>query len=422
MILAESFRMAVSNLLQHKARSVLTILGILIGLGAVLAVVTLGRSFEASVTSQFDSVDDRTIFIQAIRQTAGPGPGGGQQGAGPYGTIFTEVDRDRLEGLDGVDRVTVAGSVQVAGFAVGSRELVFDRLTATLPDAETVRKPADYESGRVFALGTTEIVLGYDIAVQLGPGTGPLVAPAEAVISFRDGTTEAATIVGVLKPDTAFFGSRNTQVYAPVDPYYSNVRPSPTTGEDVRVYTSMSVIAADARQVGDVQARVKTYMDTESDAHQLLAQGVSIRVATAKDLQASIGSLFDQITLFIGAIGAISLLVGAIGIANIMLVTVAERTREIGILKAIGAKNSEVMVLFLLEALLIGFFGAIFGIAAGLTAGALIVRNAFATTPVIPYDWIGLAILVGMGVGVVAGLLPARRATKVEVVRALAYE
>lgn len=418
MILGESLRMAVSNLLQHKARSVLTILGILIGLGAVLAVVTLGRSFEASVVSQFDSVDDRTMFVQATRS----GPQTGPPNAGPFGTIFTEVDRTNVQALAGVERVTMSGSVQISSLTVHGEELVYDRLLATVPDAETVRKPLDYASGRVFQMGTRELVVGNEIAIQLGGEGGAILAGTPVTVRYRNGTTEAATIVGVLKPDSSLFGSRNGQVYAPVDPYYTTVRPSPSTGETVRVYSGFSVIAKDARGVDQVQDRVKAYFEGPADAHQLLASGITIQVATAKDIQASIGAVFDQITLFIGAIGAISLLVGAIGIANIMLVTVAERTREIGILKAIGAKNSEILVLFLLEALLIGFFGAVLGVALGLGAGALVVHGVFSTAAVVPYDWIGIAVVVGMGVGVVAGLLPARRATKVEVVRALSYE
>ena len=214
-------------------------------------------------------------------------------------------------------------------------------------------------------------------------------------------------------------------IFAPVGRYYRfPPQPSPVTGQPTQMYDGFSVVAATPADLAKARTEVATYLQSpDSDTYNLLANGTEVYVATGSTIVDAIGGVFDDITLLISAIAVVSLVVSAIGIANIMLVAVAERTREIGVLKALGAKDREVLLLFLLEAALVGLVGAAIGVGLGLAAGAIIVKLLFAKfSIVLPYRWIGIALGVGLLTGVLAGLLPARRATRIQPVRALAYE
>jgi putative ABC transport system permease protein len=413
----EALRMALRALWNHKLRSAMTILGVVIGVGSVIAVVTLGAAFEASITSQFEGIDSRAVLVTA---GAAEGVATGPPDAGPFGLIFTEVDRQALRGLAHVEDVAAEGIIPITGLTFDDRSIPFQRLQAV--GGSAVGSAAGYESGRIFRDGEQEIVLGHTIATLLGDGT-PIPAGSTITIEFAD-RTEEATVAGVLRFQESLFGSNNREVFVPLDPYYDQRRTSPSTGEQTFVYTGLTVFADDIRNVDAVRDAVRQYMDTRSDATRLLTPDTVILVVTAGDIVAQIGEAFDQVTLFIAAIAATSLLVGGIMIGTIMLISVTERTREIGVMKAIGARDRDVLWVFLLEAVLIGLLGGIVGLALGLGAGSALIGVLFGgeVAVVLPYAWMGIAVGVGVGTGVVAGLLPARRATKVEPVEALGYE
>ncbi len=410
--------MATASLWSHKGRTVLTIIGVVIGTGSVIAVTGLGAAFEASITSQFDSVDATSIFVTATQD----GPQNGPPDAGQFGTIFTAVDRQALEALPGVARVEASGTVPVSGLTIGSTTLPFRSLTATQVDSTDVRNPADYAGGSVFAAGREEAVLGADIADILEIGVGDMLG-----INRPDGTTINATVTGILARDESLFGTRNGQVYVPVDPFHDTRIRSPSTGQQVPVFDGFTVVAVDAVTTARVQDGVADYFGEGrgSDADRLRTTGIVIAVATASDITQQISASFDQATVFIAAIAATSLLVGGIMIGTIMLINVTERTREIGVLKALGARDREVLQMFLLEAAIIGLVGSLLGAVVGLVGGYALTEGLFGDQDVsfVPaYDWLVIGISVGTLTGVIAGLLPARRATKVQPVVALSYE
>lgn len=420
MFFGESLRMAVANLWGHKVRSLLTILGVVIGVGSVLSVVTLGKSFEQSIVGEFDSLDQRTVYVYSSLTPAGQGPPNCMQ----YCSIWTDVDLQALQALDGVEHVVVSAEVASTSLAVAGHELTFEGLTATVPEADELRVLDEYASGGPFVLGSPQVVLGSQVAKYLSPEAN-ITAGIAIQVRLPDGRIVNGTVAGVLMEDTNFFGDRNGRVYVPIDPFLTATRPSPSTGELGRVYNGFTLVAEDARVVNRVRDEAKSYVQQESDARELKVEGQTLSVSTPSDIQGQISAAFDQVTIFISAIGGVSLVVGAIGIANIMLVSVTERTREIGVMKAIGARDGEILILFLVEAFLIGLAGAIVGIALGLFGGYGIVNSGLFGDDfpfVLPYDWVGYSIAVGIGVGLVAGLLPARRATRIQPIQALAYE
>lgn len=424
MFVGESLRMAAGSLASHKMRSTLTVLGVIIGIMSVLAVVTIGKSFEESIVSGFNTVDDRTIFVTCNLATNEVG--GGPPDCQGLGRVFSERDRQQILALPGVLAVNPEGRLPIDHLTFENRSVPFRSIAAAESDAEAISSlVGGFHEGRVFGPDAPEVVVSYDVALLLGQGD-PDVVGEELTIHFLDEENETVTIVGVLKKETnEFVQFTSLTIFAPVQRYYRfPAQESPVTGEPIQVYDGFSVVAEDPRGLDDAKLAVTEYLESErSDAHHLLVNGTVLYIATGGNIVDAIGTLFDQITLFISAIAVVSLIVGAIGIANIMLVSVTERTREIGVMKAIGAKDSEVLVLFLLEAVLVGLVGAILGIALGLVAGALVIQFVFDEfTLVLPYDWVGISLVVGVLTGVIAGYLPARRATRIQPIQALAYE
>lgn len=415
-MIGEGLRMALGSLWSHKMRSFMTIMGVVIGISSVLAVTSLGAAFEESITSEFDSFDDRSIFVTASVGNPTQGP----PDAGQFGLIFTEVDRQFLEGIEGVERAVAGGEVSVTRLSNDGQDLPYRTLVATTPDADEVRTLENYAVGGPFELGENEVVLGSSIATKLEAELGD-----EITIRFENGDEQPAEVVGILAEKEGFIGTEiNGQVYVPVDPYYDITAKSPTTNTNVRVYSGFTVFADDARTIKETQERVAAYMQEDSDAKALLQDDLIILVSTPADITAGIGSAFDQITLFIAGIAGVSLLVGGIMIGTIMLISVTERTKEIGMMKAIGARDREVLTMFMLEASIIGLLGSIFGILLGVGAGAALIAGLFGddVSFIMPWNWVLISVLVGVGVGILAGILPARRAVKIEPVEALSYE
>jgi len=425
MLLPEAVRMALANLWAHRLRSLLTILGVIIGVASVLAIATIGRSFEEGVVSGFDAVDDRTIFVSV--DDDGDVSQGPPDAAG-LGRIFSDRDVQEILGLEGVETVIVQAMQPIAGFRLEGEFVSFAQLNTAEPGSDLVSDLAGgYHDGRVFNEGQREVVLAYDVAQRFGNGT-PLPVGTSLDVLFLDGGEEQVTVVGILaEEENPFVQFTAGQVFAPIDRYYSFPRQeSPVTGQPVRVYDGLAVIADGPAGLEATAERVESYLASPgSDAAAFLVPDTVVLVATAGDITAQIGRVFDQISVFVGAIGGVSLLVGAIGIANIMLVSVTERTREIGVMKAVGARDRDVLFLFLLESIVIGVLGALIGIALGLLGAYGLVTSGFLGEGVpfrVPADWVTLALAVGIGVGILAGYWPARRATRVEVVQALAYE
>jgi putative ABC transport system permease protein len=420
----ESLRMAAANLWSHKMRSTLTVLGVIIGIMSVLAVVTIGKSFEQSIVSGFNTVDDRTIFVTCNLESNEVG--GGPPDCRGLGRVFSERDRQVILGLPHVLAVNPEGRLPIDHLTYDNRSVPFRSIAAAESDAEAISSLAGgFLQGRVFAPDAAEVVVSHDVALLLGNGV-PEIVGTNLTIHFLDETNETVTVVGVLNKETnSFVQFTSGTIYAPVQRYYRfPAQASPVTGEPTQVYDGFSVVADDPRNLDLAKAAVTEYLaSSASDANHLLVNGTVLYIATGSNIVDAIGTVFDQVTLFISAIAVVSLVVGAIGIANIMLVSVTERTREIGVMKAIGAKDSEVLLLFLLEAVLVGLVGAVLGIALGLIAGALVIQFVFDEfTLVLPYEWVGIALAVGLLTGVIAGFLPARRATRIQPIQALAYE
>jgi len=410
----ESFRMSVRAIRGHRLRSVLTTLGVAIGVAAVITFVTLGASLQADVIGEVSGGQSPSMTVSAAPAQDQPGPpGGGGQ------AVFTEHDVDQLRGLADVDAVVPRGSVPVSGLAAGGRTLGYNQLTATTPAHFEYVSRAEFEAGGPFEPGASEVVVN-EPAARLFPGN---VSVGDTVTVVRqNGSRVNATVAGVLAAGDGPFGnSALPQVFVPTDPFYENSLTAPSSDAPQRVYPSLTVVATGFESVEAVQDDVRGHLDADSDARTLKPERYEFRVQTVEDLVDQVRSLLDTFTAFVTGVAVISLVVGSIGIANIMLVSVTERTREIGIMKAVGAQNADVLQLFLVEAVVLGVVGSLAGIVLGVL-GALAATEYVGLPMTFPLEWAGVAVAVGVLVGVAAGLYPAWSAAKTDPIDALRYE
>ncbi|SNZ06002.1 putative ABC transport system permease protein [Natronoarchaeum philippinense] len=411
MELRESLQLSLRAIREHGLRSALTVVGITIGIAAVIVFVTLGASLQTAVIGEVSG--DAPPEMQV---TVGPE---GQQGPPGTSTVpaFTERDVDEIESLQDVDRVVPQGTVQTSTLQHEGRSIAWESATATSP---AFFEDNEFASGGPFEQGATEVVINSEAASLFDP---ELEVGDTLGLRVGQNTTREATVVGIVESTgSSPFGDISIpQVYVPTDPFYGTTAESPATGENQRVYPSLTVVAEDYEAVPSVQSAVETYLEDESDARTLKPTEYEFSVQTNEELVDQIREVISTFTGFVAGIAVISLIVGAVGIANIMLVSVTERTREIGIMKAVGARRRDVLQLFLVEAVALGIAGAVLGTLVGLAGGYAATSYLDLPLTFAP-EWFAAAVLVGVGVGVVAGLYPAWNAARVDPIEALRRE
>ena len=411
----EAFRIAARSIRAHRLRSGLTVVGMVIGIASVVAFATFGASVQAAVIGDIGDTNANNIFV-APASADDDSPGGEELAA--TRPVFTGIDVDRLRDQPGVDAVIPQGLVGLSSVTYGNQTVAQQQatatVTATFTDSNTV-------AGRGFESGADEAVLNEAAARSFDEN---VTVGSTLQLALASGETRNVTVVGIVSGTRggflSGFGDATPRIFLPVDPFYTTVVESPSVGADVRVYPQLTVVAApDA--VPAVKDRTEAYLTTDSDAAQLLTEGTEIRVQTSEDIVGAIQDVISQITRFVTGIAVISLVVAAIGIANITLVSVTERTKEIGIMKAVGATNRDTMQLFLTESVLLGTTGAVLGVPVGLAVAWGATRFAEVGFR-LAVDWMGFAVVVGIGVGIAAGLYPAWRASRVDPIDALRYE
>jgi putative ABC transport system permease protein len=407
MKVTESLRISWRAITGHKLRSSLTTLGIVIGIGAVIVFMVLGGAFEANIVNDIkDDDSDPGMWVNTQSSS-----GGFQFVQAP---IYTESDVAELETIDGVDYVSPQATLPVVQLRYDGRQQT-GGFTA-LATSEDLLDESDMVEGDPFESDDEAVITNQTAAFfddDLGVGD-------EFQLSLEDGTTKTFTVAGISDGDAGGGNTQPATVYLPLSQYQTTVE-TPDGGVE-QAYSSLIIAADDTDAVDSVKADAIAYFESgESDAEQLKRDDHDIKVQTIDDAIDQISDVIDQLTVFIVGIAAISLLVGSIGIANIMIVSVTERTREIGIMKAIGARKRDVVQLFLVESVILGTIGAAFGVLFGLGFGFLGV-SLFGWPMVYPINWILLAVGVGMMVGILSGFYPAWRAARVDPIEALRHE
>lgn len=402
--------MAVQSLRSHKLRSALTVLGIVIGIAAVVTFVTFGASLRADVVGQIDTSTANNIYLLSTPQQDEGFPEQPQP-------VFTERDVSELESIDGVERVIPQGTVSVTSMFFSNETLARQRLTVTTPEAF---EGIEFRQGRAFESGTDELVVNQR---ALNVFEKNLTVGDEVVFTKGPNRTVESTVVGVVNrtssqlPFQAF--AQQPRFYLPTEPHYDAVVESPSLGVNQRAYPQVTVVA-DPSELTSTKEAVGSYLN-RSDASELQPLGYSLSARTGGDIAEGLEELIDRLTRFVTGLAVISLIVGAIGIANIMLVSVTERTREIGIMKSVGARNRDILLVFLIESSLLGVFGSVFAVPIGVAGGWVATSYADIPLVLVPF-WFGVAVGVGLAVGILAGLYPAWRASRVDPIDALRHE
>lgn len=419
MRLKKSLKLALNILVHSKLRSWLTILGIVIGVAAIVAIVSIGEGAQASVQDRLGGLGADIITVSPGAQRAAGGfRGGGDFGGGSaVSTVAKNLTSRDVQVIKSVD-----GVLFVDGIVSGRASLTFLAETGSVsvegvdPFAWKNMVTTDLDSGRYLDAGDANdnvIVIGNRIAAKMFKQ--PLALNRVVTIYTSDNPGRSFKIVGVLKA-----GSDDNSVFMPVSAARA------VLGKEGDYFNEISIKVSDS----DLAERIAN----ETDARLTLSRHVpgkkkDFSVTSAQAMQERILAVTQTFTIFLGAIAAVSLLVGAVGIANTMFTSVLEKTKEIGIMKAIGARNFDIMFIFLLNSGLVGFVGGVLGIALGSSISfflpsliSLNVGVAGGLKTVIPVSLLVEAIVVSVFIGMIAGVIPAYRASKLKPVDALRYE
>jgi len=421
----EFLRLAGQSIAHRKLRSWLTIIGVVIGIAAVVGLMTIGYGFQKTIDDQVSQVFGVDTFVVVNE---------GSFGGGPHGGSADEYALD-LALLNSVEGVKVAAALRErTGFVQGQPDENGERLQGFLPvlglspelltDFESFTGELEVmPSGRLFEPGDVEVaILDYEISQRLRVGVG------DTVLVAGDGSNELnLTIIGIMAPPEEDASEREGGFGASFS--------SSSEGDTISVpYDTMDLLWGPADDVLVTLVRTEPGYDVDEVADRaeetLNDQGSEIMTITYGDISNQIGTITNVINMVLAGIAAISLLVGGVGVMNTMFTSVLERTKEIGVMKAVGAKNSHVLSIFLIESGMMGFVGGVVGsvFGGGLAAGLTWLLNQSESFMggellfVLRWDLIAFTLLGSFAIGALAGFFPALRASRLPVVDALRYE
>jgi len=422
----EFLRLAGQSILHRRLRSWLTVIGVFIGIAAVVGLISLGLGFEKTVNDQVAGIFGVDTFIVANE---------GSFGGGPHGGDADEYALD-LALLNSIEGVKVAAALRErTGYVQGQPDESGDQLQGFLPVLGlSPELLTEFESftgelevmpgGRLFEPDDVEVaILDLEISQRLGVEVG------DTILVAGDGSNELnLTIVGIMAPPD--------EEEADSEGGFGAAFSAGSEGDTISVpYGTMDLLWGPADDVLVTLVRTEPGYDVDEVADraedELNAQGSEIMAITYGDISEQIGQFTNIANAILAGIAGISLVVGAVGVMNTMYTSVLERTKEIGVMKAVGAKNGHVLSIFLIESGLMGLVGGIVGTIVGLAfaigATALIntgdVFMGGVDMAIVIDFWLIVETLVGsFALGAFAGFLPAKRASKLPVVDALRYE
>ena len=415
MNLGEHFLESLSSLTSNKLRSGLTILGIVIGVAAVISMMAIGNGAQASITSSINSMGTNLLFISSgVRQTAGQKT----STATTNPKLLTMADATAiLSSGEAPDVAAVAATVTTRGYVTYS---------SNNTDTEIMGVTANYTSLRNLtlsegdAIADSEVsskssvaVIGADVATSLFGQTSGVTGMTIRILG------QPFKVIGVLTAKGgSSLGSQDDMILVPISTAQTRLSQWRRTANAV---DQIIVQAASAKTVTAASDEVTALLETR---HKVTTADFTIM--NQQDMLSTASSITGTLTMFLGGVGGISLLVGGIGIMNIMLVSVTERTREIGLRKALGARKADIRIQFLLEAAVLSLTGGIIGIgvAWGISNGVAKIAASSSTTinPVIDLNSVLLATLFSAAVGVFFGFYPSNRAANLAPVEALHSE
>ena len=405
----EPFSAAWVGVTSHKLRSSLTILGIVIGIAAVISLMSIGKGAEADILSRIETLGSDLITIRSGAVTVG-----GVRSAAGSATRLTVKDAEAIaEQVPYISSVAPLYSSNLQ-LIVGSQNMN-TQVTGTTPQYVEAynlsTSSGSFFSDYDYQRGAKVAVLGSNVAQTLFEDADPVGQ------NLRMGSI-IVRVIGVLASKGATWGSPDDAVFIPLTAMQQTVA-QPRTAKGERVVSSIALTVSDEEKADYVVGELTSLLRSR---HQL-GPGVEndFTISSMEEIASTLSETMATMTIFLGAIAAISLLVGGIGVMNIMLVSVLERTREIGILKALGAQERDIWTQFLIEAAFLTLAGGIIGVIMGWIVSFIVSSMALMTT-VVTADIVILAVCVSAGIGLFFGFYPAWSASRLNPIEALRHE
>ena len=395
MNIIESFRIALKALNANKARSVLTMLGVIIGVSAVILLVAIGTGVQDEITGTIEGLGSNLIFVFPGDIEGGGGPGGGG-----LQMSFSLEDSDLLQRRLGAEHYVIPvvqgpGTLKVGNRTMRSTIAAADEhgdevFSGDLADGRSYRKSEVDSGARV-------VLLGSSVVEELFSNKDPL----EQQVDING---QRFTVIGhYIAQGGSLTGDQDNQIYMPI-----------TTAQRLFGTSDIAMIVVKAAETDDLpllQMRIKQILKP--------VFGEEIGVMTQEQTLGILSQILGTLTFMLAGIAGISLLVGGIGIMNIMLVSVSERTREIGIRKAVGARTYDILSQFVIEAMVLSIFGGMIGVLIGWAGAAAL--SSLVPTEVSMWA-VALAFFFSAGVGIFFGVYPAYKASRLDPIEALRYE
>ena len=385
----ENLKLAFNSMFTNKMRTFLSLLGIVIGVGSVVTIMNLGESVKRSITDSMNisGVDEITVIPMGSNSV--------------FSEEFAYTFQDNVYGIESVSAYVSTKATLRNGQETKSSQVY--GVTSSYIDESSLLYGETFSKANNL-MREQVVILGYDLAEDLFPGGGAV----GSYVSIYRSQAKQYRVIGVLEDTSGSVGSNtNSNAYIPFNTFDERLK-------KVTAVSQYTIKVKEGFSATDVSSEVKSYLSSVASSNDYY-------VSSAQELVDMTESVTGYLTTFLAAIAAISLLVGGIGIMNIMLVTVVERTREIGIRKALGATPKTIRSQFMVEATVLSIFGGIIGIVFGVVVSYVI--SSAAGWNLYFSLW---AILISIGfssaVGIFFGWYPAAKAAALDPIEALAYE
>jgi putative ABC transport system permease protein len=407
MIFFDLLKETIFSLTRNKARSGLTILGIVIGIASVITMVAIGQGAQKSIASSIESIGSNLILVMPGSQRVG----GINQGGGSSQTLTME-DSNAIKNQV-TDAKAVAPAITIRRQITANGNNTNTQIIGTVPDYTTVRN-VSIDSGSFFS--SQQVVSSAKVAV-LGPSVRDDLFGANANPvgqAIRINNIQFQVIGLTASKGGTGFSNQDDVIYVPITSAGHYLSGETTYVNNISVAaTDQNLLTSVQNQVSDLLlARHKISDPTQAD----------FSLVNQSDIIATASSITGTFTILLASIAGISLLVGGIGIMNMMLTTVTERTREIGLRKAVGIRKIYVNLQFLVEAIVLTFIGGVFGIILGWVASFLVTHFVSSLATSISLSSVFLAFGVSAAIGIIFGFYPARKASQMSPIEALRYE